>query len=128
MQLYKNIPIAYIAGPFTSNAKNAWEMEQNIRRAEILAAELWKLKFSVICPHTNTRFFHGLTDYDVFIRGDLRQVEVSDVVITTDFWQDSDGAVGEVVYAKSLSIPVFHFMEREAIMKFREEFAICQTP
>lgn len=61
--------VVYIAGPF--RAENAWEIEQNIRRAEEAALELWRAGAAVLCPHTNTRYFQGAAPDHVWLEGDL---------------------------------------------------------
>ena len=58
--------VVYIAGPF--RGPNAWEIEQNIRRAESLALEVWRAGAAALCPYTNTRFFQGAAPDDVWLR------------------------------------------------------------
>ena len=52
--------VVFICGALRANS--AWDMEQNIRKAEELALALWRSGYAVICPHTNTRFFQGAAD------------------------------------------------------------------
>ena len=58
--------VVYVAGPF--RGPNAWEIEENIRRAERLALEVWRLGCACLCPHTNTRFFQGAAPDAVWVR------------------------------------------------------------
>lgn len=97
--------VVYIAGPF--RASNAWEIEQNIRRAEELALEVWRAGFAAICPHTNTRFFQGAAPDEVWLEGDLEILSRCDAVLLTEDWENSKGAVLESEEAGDLEIPVF---------------------
>jgi len=61
------VKVAYIAGPFT--AGTAWEIEQNIRRAEEMALKLWRAGVAAICVHSIARFFHGeVAEVDALLR------------------------------------------------------------
>lgn len=101
------IPIVvYIAGPF--RAPNAWEIEQNVRRAENLALATWRAGFPTICPHTNTRFFTGAAPDDIWLEGDLEIVLRCNAVLTVSGWENSEGTRTELALAKSAYIPVFH--------------------
>lgn len=95
----------YVAGPFRGD--NAWEIENNIRRAETLALSVWRLGAAAICPHTNTRFFQGAAPDEVWLKGDIEILRRCDAVILTDDWKRSSGARAEVAEAYSRGIPVF---------------------
>lgn len=102
--------VAYIIGPF--RAENSWEMEQNIRRAETFALEIWKLGYAVICPHTNTRFFQGAAPDNMWLDGDIEILGRCDIAFTVP--KDlggpnilsSSGSVKEMRIALILKIPV----------------------
>lgn len=96
--------VIYIAGPF--RGPNHWAVEQNIRRAETLALEAWRLGCAVICPHTNTRFFDGAADDKIWLDGDIEIMLRCDAVLLTDNWQQSSGAKAEVAVARDAKIPV----------------------
>ena len=98
--------VVYIAGPF--RGANAWEIEQNIRRAEELALEAWKAGAAVLCPHTNTRHFGGVLPDEVWLAGDQEFVVRSNAVLTTPDWGRSFGATAEVALAREMQIPIFH--------------------
>ncbi len=85
--------VVYIAGPF--RGPNTWEIEQNIRRAEALALEVWRAGAVAICPHTNTRFFQGAAPDDVWLKGYLEVVGRCDAVLLTSDYLDSEGAISE---------------------------------
>jgi hypothetical protein len=101
--------MVYVAGPF--RGPNHWEIEENIRRAERLALEAWKLGCAVICPHTNTRFFQGAAPDHVWLDGDLEMIRRCDVVLMTPDWERSEGAQAERRLALQLEIPVVYSLE-----------------
>ena len=101
--------VVYVAGPF--RGPNSWEIEQNIRRAETLALEVWRAGFAAICPHTNTRFFQGAAPDEVWLDGDIAILVKCDAVLCTPDWEKSSGARAEVDRAKQVGIPVFHSTE-----------------
>jgi hypothetical protein len=102
----EDIPVVFVSGPYS--AKSGWEVECNIRRAEELALKVWELGAAVICPHTNARFFNGVCSEAVFIEGDLALLYRCDALITTDDWERSVGARGEIEFCKVNNILVFH--------------------
>jgi len=85
--------VVYVAGPF--RGKSSWDMEQNIRRAETLALEVWRAGFACICPHTNTRFYQGAAPDQVWLDGDLEMLRRCDAVLMTPDWGRSTGATAE---------------------------------
>jgi len=116
----------YIIGPY--RAGNAWEIEQNIRRAEELALQVWKLGTAgVHCPHTNTRFFQGADDDGVWLRGEIALLSRMDAAITVPGWEQSSGSLAEVAFCQDNYIPVFHTLtelsECEWIKRYQREKA-----
>ena len=107
--------VVYIAGPF--RGPNAWEIEQNIRRAEQLALDAWRAGFAVICPHTNTRFFQGAASDSVWLDGDIEIMRRCDAVLLTPDWEKSSGARKEVDVARAEEIPVFTSLEELLLAK-----------
>lgn len=111
--------VLYVAGPF--RGKNHWVVEQNIRRAEELALELWRLGgVAVICPHTNTRFFDGAAPDEVWLEGDLEIMRRCDAVVTVPGWGASTGACKEVAEMERIEKPIFHRIED--VKAWLEEF------
>ena len=98
--------VVYIAGPFTG--KTAWDVEQNVRRAEILALEVARLGAMPLCPHTNTRFFYGQCDEEFWYAGTMELLCRCDAVFMVPGWEHSKGATTERACAIELGIPVFH--------------------
>ena len=86
----------YIAGPF--RASSTWQREQNIRRAEAVALEVWKLGAVPICPHTSCRFFEGEAPIRVWLAGDLELLRRSDAVLTVEGWEQSEGTLAERLF------------------------------
>lgn len=119
--------VVYVAGRF--RGPDSWSIENNIRQAETLALEVWRLGFAALCPHTNTRFFQGAAPDNVWLEGDLAMLAKCDALITVDNWQDSTGARAEVELAKQMNLPVFHSLRalddwrRAEWMAFEREVA-----
>lgn len=98
--------VVYIAGPF--RGKSHWDVAQNIRRAEALALEVWRLGAAAICPHLNTAHFQDAAPDKVWLEGDLEILRRCDAIILTDNWRSSSGAVAEVQLARTLNLPVLY--------------------
>jgi nucleoside 2-deoxyribosyltransferase len=97
--------VVYVAGPY--RGADAWEIERNIRRAETVALELWRMGAAPVCPHTSGRFFDGALPDDTFLRGDLALLERCDGVVLVKGWEGSAGTLAEVKYANKIGKPVF---------------------
>lgn len=100
------IPVIYIAGPF--RAPTAWRVEQNIRRAEESALAIWRMGAAALCPHTNTRYFDGEANDEIWLEGDLEFLRRSDGVYMVDGWNRSTGAKAEHLEASRLELPIFY--------------------
>lgn len=98
--------VGYVAGPF--RGKSHWEIHENIRNAERLALEVWRLGAACICPHTNTIHFQDSAPDDVWLAGDLEMVKRCDFVLMTPDWARSSGARAEEAFARQHQIPVFY--------------------
>lgn len=122
--------VIYIAGPF--RAPDAWGIEQNIRRAEELALQVWRYGAAAICPHANTRYFQGAAGDQLFLEGDLEILRRCDAVLCTPLWESSEGAKAEVALAKSLGIPVYFsghgFPEDLSMILWRDRVAFASKP
>lgn len=104
--------VIYIAGPFT--ATNAWEIEKNIRKAEDALFEVWKLDAAGVCPHSNTRYFHGAFTQDQMIDGTLEIMKRCDAVLVVpdSNYMDSVGTMGEIAVAERFEMPVFYTIQQ----------------
>lgn len=98
-------PVIYIAGPF--RGANAWEVEQNIRRAEELAFEVARLGAMPLCPHTNMRFSDRTLTAQFWLDGTMELMRRCDAVVFTKDWERSAGARGERAEAGRLGLPCF---------------------
>jgi len=103
------VKVIYVAGPF--RGANHWEIAQNIRRAEALALEVWRLGAAAICPHSNTAHYQDAAPDDLWMAGDLEILRRCDAVIMTPDWNRSSGATLEHEEATKLHIPVFYSVE-----------------
>jgi nucleoside 2-deoxyribosyltransferase len=101
-----NVFIIYVAGPF--RGKNAWEVEENIRRAERAGFSLAERGFMPLIPHCNTRFFNGTLTDEFWLEGTLELLKRCDAVFLVDGWSNSQGTQKEVEEAKKLGIPVYY--------------------
>lgn len=101
----KTMPVIYIAGPF--RGANAWEVEQNIRRAENLAFQVAQLGAMFLCPHTMTRHMDGTETDEFWLAGTLELLRRCDAVLFTPCWSKSSGARGEHAEAQRLGLPCF---------------------
>ena len=120
--------VIYIAGPY--RAKNAWEVEQNIRRAEELSLEVWRMGAACICLHTSSRFFNDILPFKTWITGDLEILRRCDAVLVIEWWESSIGANLECELARKLKIPIFEelvslkewlFSERQTTTKTKQK-------
>ena len=97
--------VLYISGPI--KGRDDWTREQNIRRAEEVALDVWTLGIVAVCPHALTRFYGNALPEAVWLRGDLELITRCDGVLAIDGWEYSTGARIEVRYAQDKGIPVF---------------------
>jgi hypothetical protein len=104
-------PLIYIAGPFRGKPNIEWLRQQNIRKAEALALEVWQNGGIAICPHKNTEHFDGCIPDDAFIVGDLEILRRCDAVLLLTDWRDSEGACREKDEANIKCIPVLHELD-----------------
>ena len=96
----------YIAGPF--RGANAWEIEQNVHRAETIAAKVCHLGALAVCPHTMFRNFQGLLPDELFLDATLELMRRCDAVLMTDDWRKSVGARAEEADALDCCKRVFY--------------------
>lgn len=101
----KPLRVIYIAGPF--RGKNAWEIENNIRRAEEVAFKVWEAGFVAVCPHANTRYFNGALPDTVWLPGYIDLLLRCDAVVMVPGFARSSGAMKELQTAVDNNIPVF---------------------
>jgi hypothetical protein len=100
------VKLIYLAGPYRGD--NAWEIAENIHRAERLALEVWRLGAACLCPHANTAHFQGAADDHVWLDGDLEMLARCDAVLMTPDWERSSGARAEHAAAVARNQPIFY--------------------
>lgn len=99
--------VVYVAGPI--RAPSAWQREQNIRRAEAAALEVWRMGAAPICVHAAGRFYdEEEARRDGWLEADLELVRRADAVLLVDGWDVSEGAQGEKREAERLGLPAFY--------------------
>ena len=101
--------VIYVAGPFSG--ETAWDVEQNIRRAEELAYYVSCLGAAPLCPHSNTRFFNGTHTYEFWIDATAALLAKCDAIIMTPDWERSSGARKEHAQALRDAIPIFYHLQ-----------------
>ena len=97
--------VVYIAGPF--RGRTAWDIEQNIRRAEDLGYLVAQVGASPLIPHANTRYFHGSMSDAFWLDATLELLRRCDAIVLCKGYQDSIGSLAEIAEATRLIIPVF---------------------
>lgn len=94
--------LIYIAGPYTG--PNFSVIDDNIKRAEEVAIQLWAAGWAVFCPHLNTAHFEryerlaGL-DYETWISGTMEILKRCDAIFMMKAWTYSTGAKMEHQFA-----------------------------
>lgn len=107
--------LAYVSGPYRDK-RGVRFVEENIRKAEAVAVELWRLGLATICPHANTRHFDGVVPCDEFIAGDLVMVSRCDLIVMIEGWENSEGAKAELEHAKQSGVDVAYWpQDREKL-------------
>lgn len=101
--------IAYICGPIT--AANAYEQEQNVRRAEAVYVELCRAGIPAICPHLHGRFLDGIVTHAEWLALDLPLLELCTDVVRLERWTASKGSIIEVNRADELGMAVWDSVE-----------------
>lgn len=105
----KGPAIVYVAGRFRGPTN--WDVQQNVRRAEVLSLEVARLGAMPLCPHKNTQHFDGLLTPEFWIEGTKELLRRSDAVIVLPDSDDSVGTKGEIMEANHLGIPVFYSLK-----------------
>ena len=110
--------VVYVAGPFRGTSH--WQQEQNVRNAEAMALEVWKLGHVALCPHTNTRFFQGELPDDAWLIGDIELLKRCDVLLVCEGWRDSKGTLAEIACAQLNDLTVLYSLnEFKAFLESR---------
>lgn len=97
--------VVYVAGPYS--APTAWQREENIRRAEAVALELWGRGIPALCVHTIARYFHGAVPEQAAIDIDNALLDRCDAIQLVEGWPASPGTRAEIDRARAAGKPVF---------------------
>lgn len=111
--------VVFVCGKF--RGANAWDVENNIRRAEELGFAVAELGAMPMIPHTNTRFFNGTLTDEFWLAGTTELLKRCDALITVPNYPDSEGARAEIRYALDHDIPVFHSLVRLGLWLIEQE-------
>jgi nucleoside 2-deoxyribosyltransferase len=109
---YEPMKVIYVAGPIRAKG-SFWKREQNIRAAEEVALQLWKMGFAVICPHTMCRYYDDMNPREAgfYLRGDLELIKRSDAIMLLDDWEESEGSVDEHSFAIKEGMLIFYGLD-----------------
>ena len=96
--------LVYIAGPY--RGATAWDVEQNIRAAEALGAEVARLGAYPIIPHSNTRYyFEHFQPGEFWLAATIALLSRCDGAVFTNHWQRSSGARAEQAWCLENHMP-----------------------
>lgn len=107
--------IAYVAGPYRSKSK--FGVFLNIMKARRVAKELWKMGYTVICPHSNTAFFDSAADENAFLKGGIKILKKCDILIVIPGWELSQGTIQEIKTAMNNSIPRLYWDDQKNLIE-----------
>lgn len=102
---------AYVAGPYRAHTTRG--VVENIRAAEAVAIELWRMGFAVLTPHLNSALLDGAAPDEVWLKGGLELMRRCDLVVMVQGWYDSSGAKAERGEALRLGIRVYQWPYHE---------------
>ena len=112
--------VAFISGPYRSDTPSG--IVRNIRSAEAVAVELWRMGYAVICPHMNSALMDGLCPDETWLKGDLEMLRRCDLVVMIPRWRTSEGSKAEAQEAWLRKIPVYIWHDDKEMLR---EF-VCQ--
>lgn len=104
--------LIYVAGAY--RAPTIFEIANNIRLAESVAAELWRRGAAVICPHKNTAFLDGVTSDENFLAGTMLMLEKCDAIVMLPNWRSSTGAEAELMRAVECNLYDFDWEDEKS--------------
>ena len=108
--------VIYIIGPFT--AATAWDIECNVRKAEEAALLIAQLGGMPLCPHTNTRFFHGQLTSAFWYEGTMELMRRCNAVFVLRDWQNSVGCRAEIIEAQEVGLPIFDALSMDKLIEY----------
>jgi|WetSurMetagenome_2_1015567.scaffolds.fasta_scaffold306470_3 nucleoside 2-deoxyribosyltransferase len=113
---YKDIPLLYIAGPFSGQGKDTIDLASKV------SLEAFEKGWSVISPHKNCLGFNPDTKnmtYNKWMVALAAQIARCDAVLLLPNWETSKGTCMEVEFCKELEIKIFEFSKEGIPEVFR---------
>lgn len=112
-------PVVYVAGPYSYP-----DPVDNMRRALVVATELWEVMVPVV-PHL-TGFWHFLhpRPWEEWLAYDEAILGRCDALLRLE--GDSEGADREVDFAVLIGLPVFAEKDRAALLRWALERTVPQ--
>lgn len=102
--------LLYIAGPYSIG-----NIQENIRRAEMISVNLIRSGFHVITPHKNTagyeKYEDGNLTYETWTKMDLDILSRCDAIYVMVNSENSQGAKKEIEFARTMRMPVIYESE-----------------
>jgi len=101
----------YVAGPYS--ADNVITVLNNMRIGMRESTRIMLAGFSPFCPFLDYQFQLMLREgeeltIEDYYKYSLDWLEVSDVLVVLDWWENSKGTLGEMARAAELHIPVYY--------------------
>lgn len=96
----------YIAGPYRGS--NAWDVEQNITRAEALGMRVAEMGGLPVIPHTLFAHWGGTLTADYWLACGDELFDISDAVCVVTGYASSPGTLAEINSAIMAGKPVFY--------------------
>ena len=95
-------------------------IKQNIEVARMVAVELWKMGYAVVCPHLNTGGMDNEgVPYKMLVKGYIEILTRCDAIILLPGWKDSKGAVAERQAAIENCVSIYEYPELPPLEKHK---------
>ena len=101
--------LVYVAGRYRGWSPEA--TKANIKNAQYHGILLCERGFMPVIPHCNTAGFELLTDavdQDFWLDGTMELMRRCDYVLMVPGYNQSDGAIQEMIEAERLHLPIFY--------------------
>ncbi len=99
------LPLVFICAPLRSPYLGGRML--NMARARQLMLESQHAGMATICVHTMCEGTQNEIDEALLMDYDLRMIKACDGMILGEGWDESEGCLREVAFAKSISVPTF---------------------
>lgn len=93
----------YIAGPY--RAKTAWDIENNIRRAERVGMMVAEMRYAPVIPHPMYRYFHGTLSDQFWIDATESLLASCHASLFLFGWEESSGSRSEYAFCREHGVP-----------------------